>query len=75
MMEVACLRCWLLRQLAVDAVRAKYEPLRDAMDERVTRLWAAAEAEAIGYARIAAVVETTGISKSRVRAGQRDLAQ
>jgi hypothetical protein len=61
--------------LAVDAVRAKYERLRDVMDERVTRLWAAAEAEAIGYGGIAAVVEATGLSKSRVRAGLRDLAE
>jgi len=61
--------------LAVDAVRAKYERLRDVMDERVTRLWAAAEAEAIGYGGIAAVVQATGLSKSRVRAGLRDLAE
>ena len=61
--------------LAVDAVRAKSGRLRDVMDERVTRLWAAAEAEAIGYGGIAAVVEATGISKSRVRAGLRDLAE
>jgi len=43
------------------------------MDERVTRLWAAAEAESLGYGGIAVVVEATGISKSRVRAGIRDL--
>jgi hypothetical protein len=61
--------------LPVDAVRAKYARLRGVMDERVTRLWAAAEAEAIGYGGIAAVVEATGISKSRVRAGLRDLAE
>lgn len=45
------------------------------MDERVTRLWAAAEAESLGYGGIATVVEATGISKSRVRAGIRDLAE
>ena len=43
------------------------------MDARVTRLWAAAEAESLGYGGIATVVEATGISKSRVRAGIRDL--
>ncbi|MGH7271425.1 MAG: ISAzo13 family transposase, partial [Polyangiaceae bacterium] len=59
----------------MDAVRSKYQRLRDVMDERVTRLWAAAEAEAIGYGGIAAVVEATGISTSRVRAGLRDLAE
>jgi transposase len=59
----------------VEQVRAKYKRLRRVMDERVTRLWAATEAEAIGYGGIATVVQATGISKSRVRAGLRDLAE
>lgn len=61
--------------LNVDQVRAKYERLRRVMDERVTRLWAAAEAEMLGYGGIARVVEATGISKTRIRAGIRDLAE
>ncbi len=59
----------------VDRIRAKYARLRDVMDERVARLWAATEAEALGYGGIAAVVQATGISKSRIRAGLRDLAE
>ena len=59
----------------VGQVRAKYKQLRHVMDERVTRLWAATEAEALGYGGIATVVQATGISKSRIRAGLRDLAQ
>jgi hypothetical protein len=59
----------------VEQVRAKYARLRGVMDERVTRLWAATEAEALGYGGIAAVVKATGISKSRIRAGLRDLAE
>ena len=59
----------------VDEVRAKYERLRRVMDERVTRLWAAAEAEAFGYGGVAAVRHATGISESRIRAGLRDLAE
>ena len=59
----------------VEQVRAKYKRLRGVMDERVTRLWAATEAEAIGYGGIAAVVQATGISKSRIRAGLRDLTE
>jgi hypothetical protein len=58
----------------VEQVRAKYARLRGVMDERVTRLWAATEAEALGYGGIAAVEKATGISKSRIRAGVRDLA-
>ncbi len=45
------------------------------MDERVTQLWAAAKAESLGHGGIATVVEATGISKSRIRAGVRDLAE
>src|SRR5712692_9047579 len=59
----------------VDQIRAKYRRLRRVMDERVTRLWAATEAEALGYGGIATVVQATGISKSRIRAGLRDLAE
>ena len=57
----------------VQRVRAKYEQLRSVMDERVTRLWAASEAQALGRGGIAAVVDATGISKSRVRAGIAEL--
>lgn len=60
---------------SVDQVRAKYEKLRGVMDERVARLWAAAEAEAIGYGGIAAVMKATGMSKARVRAGIRELSE
>ncbi|MDQ6738523.1 MAG: ISAzo13 family transposase [Gemmatimonadota bacterium] len=59
----------------VDQIRAKYAHLRSVMDERVTRLWAAAEAEVLGYGGVAAVAEATGISKNRVRAGLRDLVE
>ena len=59
----------------VEGIRTKYEQLRGVMDERVTRLWAASEAQALGRGGIAAVVEATGISKSRIRAGIVDLAE
>ena len=52
----------------VHEVRARYERLRRVMDERVTRLWAAAEAEAFGYGGVAAVHQATGISESRMGA-------
>ena len=59
----------------VQGLRKKYEQLRSVMDERVTRLWAASEAQALGRGGIAAVVEATGISKSRIRAGIADLEE
>ena len=43
------------------------------LDERGRRLWAAAEARALGRGGIAAVVRATGISESTVRRGLREL--
>src|SRR6266545_2547366 len=59
----------------VQGIRTKYQQLRSVMDERVTRLWAASEAQVLGRGGIAAVVEATGISKSRIRAGISDLEE
>ena len=43
------------------------------MDERMTRLWAAAEAEAIGRGGIAIVSRATGIARSTIGIGAREL--
>jgi hypothetical protein len=40
-------------------VRRKFNALKGAMDERMKRLWAGAEAEAIGHGGIAAVARAT----------------
>lgn len=52
----------------------KFEALAPVMDERLTRLWAAAEAEAYGRGGPAAVTKATGILGKRILAGRRDLA-
>ena len=52
----------------------KFEALSPVMDERLTRLWAAAEAEAYGRGGPAAVTKATGILGKRILAGRRDLA-
>jgi hypothetical protein len=57
----------------VDRIRAKYELLAPVMDERMTRLWAAAEAKALGHGGVAAVTEATGILGKRIIAGKHDL--
>ncbi|MGB8929722.1 MAG: ISAzo13 family transposase [Anaeromyxobacteraceae bacterium] len=44
------------------------------MDERMTRLWAAAEAEALGRGGAAAVTKATGIRAKRILAGKAELA-
>ena len=59
----------------VDQVRKKFEMLRGVMDERMRRLWAAAEAVALGYGGSAVVAEATGIRSKRIWQGKRDLVE
>ena len=54
-------------------VRRKFNALKGAMDERVKRLWAGAEAEAIGYGGIAAVSRATRMAISTVQKGRNEL--
>jgi len=57
------------------AIAERYRLLsaRGVLDERVRRLWAAAEARSAGRGGIAAVVRATGISESTVLRGLADL--
>jgi hypothetical protein len=59
----------------IDAIRMKFRALGPAMDERLTRLWAAAEARSLGRGGIEAVKQATGIRGKRIRAGIRDLEE
>lgn len=59
----------------VDKIRKKNEVLASVMDERMTRLWAPADAEALGWGGVAAVTEATGILGKRIAAGKRDLTE
>src|SRR5215210_7400083 len=52
-------------------VRGKFVALRPVMDERLTRLWAGAEADALGEGGIAIVERATGLSRTTIRAGLR----
>src|SRR5712691_13124225 len=54
-------------------IRTKFEALRPVMDERVTRLWAGAEADAPGDGGIAIVERATGLSRTTIRAGRDEL--
>jgi hypothetical protein len=53
----------------VDIIRQKYEALNPFMDERLRRLWAAAEARSLGRGGIAAVAAATGLSRTTIKAG------
>ena len=59
----------------IDAIRMKFKALAPVMDERMTRLWAAAEAQSLGRGGVRAVTEATGIRGKRIRAGARDLKE
>ena len=52
-----------------DKIRFKHLALEAVLDERSRRLWAAAEARALGRGGIARVAEATGMSRNTVRAG------
>lgn len=59
----------------VEEVRAKYELLRNFLDEAAARMWAATEAQAIGRGGIEAVSKATGMSRRRIREGLRQLKE
>ena len=59
--------------MQVATLRAKYGALVPVFTERSRRVWAAAEAQAIGYGGIALVARATGIAESTIQRGLRDL--
>src|SRR3954470_16750014 len=56
------------------AIAAKFASLKPLLDERARRLWAAAEARALGRGGISLVAEATGLARVTVRAGLEELA-
>ena len=57
----------------LDTVKGKYRSLAPALTERSRRLWAATEAKALGHGGIALVERATGISRSTIQRGLREL--
>lgn len=55
-------------------VRQRWEALQSELNERTKRLSAAAEAQAIGYGGVTLVSEVTGLGRSTIQRGLRDLA-
>jgi hypothetical protein len=51
-------------------IRKKWRRLEPSMDERMRRLWAGAEAEALGWGGVVAVARATGMAISTVRKGR-----
>jgi hypothetical protein len=58
-----------------ERLQSKYAALGPVLDERQCRLWAAAEAEALGRGGIALVARATGITRKRIHQGLRELEE
>ena len=59
---------------AFATIRRKFEVLRRVLDERAQRWWAGSEADAHGRGGVTLVHEATGMSRSTIRAGIREIA-
>lgn len=57
----------------VQRIRQQYALLAPIMDERMRRLWAAAEAKAVGWGGVTAVAWATGLARNTVAAGLAEL--
>src|SRR3974377_1593134 len=55
------------------AIRLRYEALRPSLDERGRRLFAAAEARAAGVGGVSAVARGTGVARSTIDPGLKEL--
>ena len=56
-----------------DAIRTRYAAIKDRLDERGRRLFVAAEKAAAGYGGTAAVCRATGVARSTIIRGAKDL--
>jgi len=61
--------------LVVERIRRKFKSLRPRLDERLRRQWAAAEAIALGWGGISAVVAATGLSHNTIDRGIEELGK
>src|SRR5436305_5777300 len=61
------------REPLLEAVRRKYELLRPLMNERMRRHWAACEALTLRRGGVTLVAQATGLSRTTIGAGLREL--
>lgn len=59
----------MLHEDIVEKVRRKFERLSPVLDERGRRVWAAVEAEALGYGGQSIVAKATGLSRTTLHRG------
>jgi hypothetical protein len=63
------------RAMTIEAVRTKYDLLRHLMTERLRRQWAACEAQTLGRGGVTVVAQATGLSRTTIWSGLRELRQ
>ena len=61
--------------MSQDAIAWKFKTLKQDMDERLQRLWVAAEAEALGWGGVSIAAKATGMSRTTIAAGQSELSE
>jgi len=57
------------------AIRDRYQSLEWTLDERLRRIYAAAEAKVLGHGGVALVWEATGVARGSIQQGLKELAQ
>ena len=57
----------------IERIQTKYRSLEPEMDERMQRQWAASEARDVGWGGITAVAQATGMSRTTITDGLREL--
>lgn len=57
----------------IERIRRKFDALTMVMDERMRRQWAAAEAMELAWGGISCVSKATGMSRTTILAGVREL--
>jgi len=65
----------MISETLVETIRRKYEFLQSELDERARRMWAAAEANALGHGGTMAVAQATGLARSTIWLGRKELRQ
>ena len=59
----------------IKQIRTRFEKLAWALDERMRRLFAAAEAAVLGHGGVTRVAKATGVSRRAIHAGLEELEQ
>ncbi|MDR0584820.1 MAG: hypothetical protein LBG57_10810 [Treponema sp.] len=64
----------LNKEAVVETLRLKWDAMQNHLDERGRRIWAAAEARALGHGGVTIVYEATGMSRSAITQGIEEMA-